>query len=696
MFSDLKFIIFWWLTILLVSLVFLPLNLSIFKKFWDKGYIFAKILSLILLTYSVFVLGVLRILPFTNLSIIFILLITLLTTVLVFSKRNRLKALFSTLRQHWKIFLFEEVLFVTILATWSYVRGFAPDIEGLEKFMDWGFINTMLRSSFMPPADMWYANEPINYYYFGHLIFALITKLSNINSAITYNLSIATVAALTFISSFSIVSNLAFNYFHKNISTKKLLIVGLLSSLLITFGGNLHAVYKIGKINIERNQGKLILTQSAISEAAKSYWYPDATRFIGFDPVTDDKTIHEFPIYSFVVSDLHGHMNGIPVVLFFLAFLFSISLSVKSFSSWKLIIPSAFLLSIAYMTNAWDIAIYGLFFGLFVFLNKLRHYNFTDSIAKTFFNGFLVIIFWYLFTLPFSLNFTPMMEGLRVADSRSPLYQLFILYGGFWLMTLPFLIVFIKNKFSLSKMKESDIFVFCLIFLATILIILPEIGYIKDIYIHEHRRANTMFKLVYQAFILYSLASGYILFRLKTVLGKIPFALYGLVFATVFVSHLIYPYFAIKSYYGSLDQYKGLWGLSFLEKSYPDNFAAIKWLQENVDGQPNIVEAAGDSYTTFNQVSTATGLPTIQGWLVHEWLWRGGFDGPGARADEVRTIYESSDPEKIKPLLMKYSIKYLFVGDKEFEKYPDINEKIYLDLGAKVVFESGKTKIYEF
>ena len=46
------------------------------------------------------------------------------------------------------------------------------------------------------------------------------------------------------------------------------------------------------------------------------YWYPNATRFIPF-------TIHEFPIYSFVVSDLHGHVLDIPIVLLTIATIFS-------------------------------------------------------------------------------------------------------------------------------------------------------------------------------------------------------------------------------------------------------------------------------------------------------------------------------------------------------------------------------------
>ena len=48
-----------------------------------------------------------------------------------------------------------------------------------------------------------------------------------------------------------------------------------------------------------------------------SYWFPDATRYIGYNPVNDsDKTIHEFPCYSFVLGDLHAHVVNVMFVTF--------------------------------------------------------------------------------------------------------------------------------------------------------------------------------------------------------------------------------------------------------------------------------------------------------------------------------------------------------------------------------------------
>ena len=58
-----------------------------------------------------------------------------------------------------------------------------------------------------------------------------------------------------------------------------------------------------------------------------------------------------------MVADLHGHMNDIPIVLFFMAFLLASSFYLSLLIDKLLIIISGFILSIAYMTNAWDFVI---------------------------------------------------------------------------------------------------------------------------------------------------------------------------------------------------------------------------------------------------------------------------------------------------------------------------------------------------
>lgn len=117
-------------------------------------------------------------------------------------------------------------------------------------------------------------------------------------------------------------------------------------------------------------------------------------------------------------------------------------------------------------------------------------------------------------------------------------------------------------------------------------------------------------------------------------------------------------------------------------------------INQNIKGQPVIAEAQGDSYTDFARISANTGLPTILGWTVHEWLWRGTYDIPAPRITDVQNIYVLNDLKTTQDLLKKYKTQYVYVGDMERQKYPDLNEEKFKKLG-KVVYQKGNTRIYK-
>lgn len=193
---------------------------------------------------------------------------------------------------------------------------------------------------------------------------------------------------------------------------------------------------------------------------------------------------------------------------------------------------------------------------------------------------------------------------------------------------------------------------------------------------------------------MYALCSGFIVVRVLTLLEKkgvkiLFFIFYCLLFIFIF----IYPCFAVGSYYGNFKTYRGLYGTSFLLRTLPNDYETVLWLNKNVLSQPTILEAVGDSYTNYNHVSALTGLPTVEGWLVHEWLWRGSFDEPGKRAGEVQTIYETKDSKKALSLIKKYSVQYVLVGELERQKYK-VSEEKFAEIG-KIAFQSEDTKIYK-
>lgn len=674
MIADFFTIFFWWFLLFILGFSFLPLTFSLFQKFFDKGYGFAKIIAILLISYLVWLLGSLKLLPFLQETIWFVVIAAALGNLLFLQKRRQeLKKIF---KKNWKIFFFEELLFFSALTFWSFIRGFQPNIQGLEKFMDFGFVNSILRSRFFPPTDMWLTGETINYYYFGHLISAVLTKLSGIDPAITYNLMMATIFALVFVASFSLASTLANQL---KLKRKYIFAAGLITAFLLTLGGNLHPLY-------------YGLTHHGFT----GYWYPDATRFIVQKFGAADNTIHEFPLYSFVVADLHGHMINIPTVLLILALIFTISLGIYSKKKLKQFIPQLLLLSlcfaITFMTNAWDYPIYLLVAGGVILLfNKLK-WNWDKTLIQTgIICGFLVVGS-LLLSLPFHLHFKSIAKGIALTDFHSPFWMPLVLWGLPLFTTISF---FAFRLFRKAKSQPTDYFILILLAVSWLLILIPEIFYVKDIYIHSHQRANTMFKLTYQSFVVFSLASGYIIIRILTALKpKFLRVLFIILCSLFFIPVFIYPYFAIRSYYG-LKAYQGLYGLSYLKKLYPDDYRAILWLNKNIVNQPTIVEAVGESYTDFARVSANTGLPAILGWRVHEWLWRGSFEEPGKRTGEVQQIYESESLEETRMLLGKYEVEYLFLGSLEREQYPALWEEKFSQLG-EIVFSSGRTEIYKF
>ena len=714
--ADIYAILQWWLTIFLIGIGFLPLTINLFKSFFDRGYLFSKIIGAITLSYLLFVFGLAHIVSFSRATSTIILLIVA-AVIWIYSKKN----IFMVIKQYWKTFFLEELFFFLALFFWAFIHSFAPDIHGLEKYMDYGFINSILRSDYFPPKDMWFTPYFINYYYFGHLITAVLTKISGLPSNITFNLMLSTIFALCFTESFSIAANI-YTLLGEKIKFFRIkrIAAGFIGAILTTLAGNLHIVYIFFKAYPNDMPVPPWQLQFLPFSLPNGYWYPNATRFIYH-------TIHEFPIYSWVVADLHGHVLDIPIVLLIIAFLLSFFITrsqkipavknksqakINLLSHWKMelgnLLIVSFLLAVAYMTNAWDGAIYLLlaaFIIIYLYSIKKNGYSAIALSIVTIIGGFII------FTFPYNLNFKPFVGGIGILCSpdflvakhkigpllfeadhcqHSPWWQLLILYGFFYFFVASFMIFISKVK----KIFSIDQFILLLILLSTILIILPEFIYVKDIY-PAHYRANTMFKLAFQAFIMLSLSSGYVIVRILTTTKRKLYAIIYAPFALIFISLvMIYPYMAINSYYGNLKAYHGLDGTFYLKTLYPSDTEAIEWLNKNVKGQPVILEAQGDSYTDYARISSNTGLPTILGWTVHEWLWRGTYDIPAPRIEEIKTLYETEDKNLTADLLKKYKIKYVFIGSLENEKYRKLFEDKFKQLG-KLVFQKDTTKIYQ-
>lgn len=672
--NDLPYILKWWGIIFSIGIIFFPLTWLVFKKFTGLGYALSKTLGIISLSYFTFLLSVFYIAKFSLANLLLYLFLFLAINLYIFYKNN--KELKRDIKQHLGGIIFQELFFALGLFLWSYVRAHQPEIRGLEKFMDYGFVNTALRTDNLPPIDMWAAGNYINYYWFGHFVTALLTKLSNIPSEITYNLMLATIMGLTLSSAF-VISSTLFKFTSQKLNKRYIFLAGIISAIILTFAGNFHTPYYVFK------------------NGSANYWYPDATRFIGYNPDTNDKTIHEFPMYSFVVADLHGHLLNLPFVLLFLASAFVVvGVQEKRGFYFKNLILPGFILGIMFMTSTWDFGNYTIALGFIILFHFLKENNFKP--INTFFDTARTMIFvltgGIVTALPFIKNFESIAEGIKFVHSHSPLWQIAILWGFPAVLTLVFALVLKKLG---KKITASDVFILSLLVASWTLIILPEIIFLKDIYASTHYRANTMFKLTYQAFVMSYLAGGYIIVR-QVSLEKYSYVrkFLSLFWVLILYSILSYAQLSTNSYYGKLQNYLGLDGTKWLERDYPDEYNVIYWLRQNAEKKDVILEAPGDSYTDFNVISSYTGIPTVSGWYVHEWLWRGTPDFPQTRVTDITEIYQTADALYAKSLLEKYKVNYVIVGSFERQKFPTLNESKFYDISTPT-YVSGLTTVYK-
>lgn len=710
----------WYLLALVLGTAAIPLTGRLFRRFQDRGWMFSKVTAIAVSGFLTWFLVAVKIIKFTTMTCIVVTLVCAAASLILYCREQ--KAGFECIPfAHLDLVYAEELLFFTAFLLWTYFAGFHPAAYGTEKFMDYGFMEAMMRSKTLPATDLWYSQGKINYYYGGQYFAVFLTKLSGAKVELTYNLMRTFVAGLAFAMPFSLVHQMVTDRLGRiRTGWKKALpsVTGILAGISVSIAGNMHYVV----------YGQIIpFIQKLKGEEVSSYWFPDATRYIGFNPDVEDKTIHEFPCYSFVLGDLHAHVVDIMFVLLLLGLLYAWmkkvrttelsgeSMSRREFWKKQLLMPQLLaagaLLGMFHWTNYWDFVIYfvvtcgaALFMNIIGQKGKIRWVlGVTAAQAVEILTLATVII------LPFTLQFdtSNMVQGIALAKHHSLLHQLLVLWGLPGILTILFVVSLLIEKLRgaeqkslyhlLTSIRLPDLFAVLMGLCAIGLVLIPELVYVRDIYENGNARANTMFKLTYQAYIMFGMTMIYAIFRLL-VIGKNKI-LKVLAFIGLFLFVWTCGYFgnSVHSWFGTVwksSQYKGLNATAFLETDFPEDVNGIRWLKENISDAPVVLEANGDSYSEYERVSAMTGLPTIMGWYVHEWLWRGDLADLNAKIEEIKEIYTSTDETRVKELLDEYNVSYIFVGSCERNKYgADLNNDLLKGLG-EVVFQDSEYPTY--
>ena len=706
----------WYLLALVLGAAAMPLTGRLFRRFQDRGWMFSKVTAIAVSGFLTWFLVAVKIIKFTTMTCIVVTLVCAAASLILYCREQ--KAGFECIPfAHLDLVYAEELLFFTAFLLWTYFAGFHPAAYGTEKFMDYGFMEAMMRSKTLPATDLWYSQGKINYYYGGQYFAVFLTKLSGAKVELTYNLMRTFVAGLAFAMPFSLVHQMVTDRLGRiRTGWKKALpsVTGILAGISVSIAGNMHYVV----------YGQIIpFIQKLKGEEVSSYWFPDATRYIGFNPDVEDKTIHEFPCYSFVLGDLHAHVVDIMFVLLLLGLLYAWmkkvrttelsgeSMSRREFWKKQLLMPQLLaagaLLGMFHWTNYWDFVIYFVVTcGAALFMNIIGQ---KGKIGVTAAQAVEILTLATVIILPFTLQFdtSNMVQGIALAKHHSLLHQLLVLWGLPGILTILFVVSLLIEKLRgaeqkslyhlLTSIRLPDLFAVLMGLCAIGLVLIPELVYVRDIYENGNARANTMFKLTYQAYIMFGMTMIYAIFRLL-VIGKNKI-LKVLAFIGLFLFVWTCGYFgnSVHSWFGTVwkpSQYKGLNATAFLETDFPEDVNGIRWLKENISDAPVVLEANGDSYSEYERVSAMTGLPTIMGWYVHEWLWRGDLADLNAKIEEIKEIYTSTDETRVKELLEEYNVSYIFVGSCERNKYgADLNNDLLKGLG-EVVFQDSEYPTY--
>jgi YYY domain-containing protein len=131
------------------------------------------------------------------------------------------------------------------------------------------------------------------------------------------------------------------------------------------------------------------------------------------------------------------------------------------------------------------------------------------------------------------------------------------------------------------------------------------------------------------------------------------------------------------------------------------DYHAIRWMQENVEGSPVIIEAnLRNLYRWGSRFSIYTGLPGVIGWEWHQQQQRA--VNPAAwvtqRILEIDDFYQTTDLKRALDFLRKYDVRYIIVGQQERGRYPGPGlDKFEAADGSlwREVFRYGDTVIYE-
>ncbi|MEF8871485.1 MAG: DUF2298 domain-containing protein [Haloarculaceae archaeon] len=221
----------------------------------------------------------------------------------------------------WRAYGEIGIVFTLAFALVVAIRAVDPAAAPLpiaigEKFLDFGLLRTLDRAGSLPPEDMWFAGEPVKYYYGGHMLTALLTTLSGTSTRFAYNLALAGFYATLVSTAYGIAGALVDPY------DAPPRVAAAFGAFFVGLAGNLETAARVLVWLLPDAIASWVVDaaglESGVAEWTPSeFFYFDATRVVPVDASDPEsaKAATEFPFFAWLNGDLHAHMMAQPFLL---------------------------------------------------------------------------------------------------------------------------------------------------------------------------------------------------------------------------------------------------------------------------------------------------------------------------------------------------------------------------------------------
>jgi YYY domain-containing protein len=440
----------WYLVISIVGWMSLPIIFRLLPNLVSKGFALTRPLGLLVWGYLFWLLCSLGVLQNNTGGVVLAFILLIALSVWSCSK-GRLQELIVWIKANKKTIIIMEVLFFMAFALWTVVRAANPEAAYTEKPMELAFINSILRSPSFPPTDPWLSGYAISYYYFGYVIVSMLIRVTGVASSIGFNLSSSLWFAMTALAAYSIVFDLLATWKHSNDAEHKkrlvtarlgaffaplfVLLISCLEGVLEFMYSN-HIFWKADAAGVLTSKFWTWLSINELDVAPTmpvSFWPNRTSGWLWWrgSRVLQDFTfvggskeiIDEFPFFTYLLSDLHPHLLGMPFCLLAIGLCLNLFLGAKSYLSsgesiflwlkrWNFWFIALILGSLAFI-NTWDFPIYVGLFCLVVSFMRYKEFGWKSEVIWDFIkSGLMVGVVGVILFLPFYVGFSSQAGGL--------------------------------------------------------------------------------------------------------------------------------------------------------------------------------------------------------------------------------------------------------------------------------------------